>query len=169
MTKAGVKLDDDLLAHMALHQLPSNHQTTRQVIIATGESSNTALTVNGVLSQINELIRDSENSKTSINALNVRSRTQGNQSYYERCVNGTHNPKTFHSADNCWQVHPHKNPNTTQQRGNPSTASIQGRALCASAVNGTRSGKPILDTRTTQNMFRDKSAFGQYAHKTTSI
>lgn len=35
MTNAGVKLDDDLLAHMALHHLPAEHQTTKQVIIAT--------------------------------------------------------------------------------------------------------------------------------------
>lgn len=35
MRNAGVKLDDNLLAHMALHHLPNNHKTARQVLIAT--------------------------------------------------------------------------------------------------------------------------------------
>lgn len=43
MANAGVKLDDDLLAHIALHHLPLEHQMTRQVMIATAESSNVAL------------------------------------------------------------------------------------------------------------------------------
>lgn len=73
MENSGVKLDDDLLAHMALHHLPAEHLTTKQVIIGTSESSNIALTVNGVLSQINELIRDGD-SKPASNptALNTR-------------------------------------------------------------------------------------------------
>lgn len=50
MSNSGVKLDDNLLAHMALHHLPSEYQTTRQVIITTAESLDTALTLNGVLS-----------------------------------------------------------------------------------------------------------------------
>lgn len=170
MSNAGVKLDDDLLAHMALHHLPVHHQTTRQVIIATAESSNTALTVNGVLSQINELIRDGESSKTNATALNTRSRFQNHtQGIFERCTNGSHNSKTAHSADKCWQLHPHKHPNANGRRGNPSTASIIGRALCATAVNGNRSGKPILDTGTTQTMFKDQSSFAQYAPKPTLI
>lgn len=160
MSNAGVKLDDELLAHMALHHLPANHQTTRQVIIATHESSNTALTVNGVLSQINELIRDGENSKINATALNTKTRTQGyQQANYERCTNGTHNTKTAHSADNCWHLHPNKHPNSYASCGNSNSASINGRALCAMAVNGNRSGKPILNTGTTQNMFKDRSSF----------
>lgn len=39
MSNSGVHLDDDLLAHMALHHLPEEHSTTRQVIIATAELS----------------------------------------------------------------------------------------------------------------------------------
>ena len=100
MTNSGVKLDDDLLAHMALHHLPSNHLTTKQVIIATAESSDIALTLNGVLSQTTELIRDGENNKSSVTALNTRTRAQNQQhSYLERCSNGNHNPKAPHSAD----------------------------------------------------------------------
>lgn len=76
MTNAGVKLDDDLLAHMVLHHLPPEYQTTRQVLIATAESSNVALTVNGVLSQISELIRDRESNKPSASALNTRPKNQ---------------------------------------------------------------------------------------------
>lgn len=88
MTNAGVKLDDDLLAHMALHHLPAEHQTTKQVIIATAESSNIALTVNGVLSQINELIRDGDSKSTATaTAFNTRSRSnyQSRPSNFERC------------------------------------------------------------------------------------
>lgn len=170
MSNAGVHLDDDLLAHMALHHLPSDHQTTRQVMIATAESSNTALTVNGVLSQINELIRDGEMSKSSATALNVRSKS--NQSRYpnwEICLNGTHNPKTAHSADSCWQLHPEKNPRPSHRHGAANSATISGRALCATALNGNQSGKPILDTGTTQSMFRKRNHFSSYAPTTTSI
>lgn len=53
MANSGVHLDYDLLAHMALQHLPSDHSTTWQVIVATAESSNVALTLTGVLSQIN--------------------------------------------------------------------------------------------------------------------
>lgn len=170
MSNTGVKLDDDLSAHMALHHLPSHHQTTRQVIIATAESSNVALTVNGVLSQINELIRDGESTKTTASALNTQWRSQNHsQGNFERCTNGTHNPKTAHLADQCWQLHPHKHPNANLRRGHPSTASIIGRALCATAVNGNRSGKPLLDTGTTQTMFEDRSSFAQYVPSSTLI
>lgn len=71
MANAGVKLDGDLLSHIVLHHLPLEHQTTKQVMIATAESSNIALTLNGVLSQINELIRDGENQKSTVTALNT--------------------------------------------------------------------------------------------------
>lgn len=168
MSNAGVKLDDDLLAHMALHHLPPNHQTTKQVMIATAESSNVVLTVNGVLSQINELVRDSENSKLTATALNTRTRSQGAQNpFYERCTNGTHNPKTAHSSENCWQLHPNKHPGN--RRTNPSSAAINGRALCATAINGNRSGKPILDTGTTQNMFKNRAVFDQYTSQGTVV
>lgn len=63
MMNTGLKLDYDLLAHMTLHHLPGEYQTTRQVIIAPAQSSDVALTLNGVLSQTTELIRDVENNK----------------------------------------------------------------------------------------------------------
>lgn len=86
------KLDDDLLAHMALHLLPAHHKATRQVIIPTADSLNTAHTINGLLSQINELIRDSENFKINATALNNRSKAQSYAEVnYECCLNGTHN------------------------------------------------------------------------------
>lgn len=90
MANAGVKLDNNLLEHIALHHLPLGHQTTRQVMIATAESSNVALSLNGVLSQINELIRDSENHKITATVLNVRPRhNQQRFQSYERCLNGS--------------------------------------------------------------------------------
>lgn len=160
MANAGVKLDDDLLAHIALHHLPLKHTTTRQVMIATAESSNVALTLNGVLSQINELVRDSDSLKTTATALNVRQRgSQQRYPVYERCLNGSHNPKTAHSIEDCWQVHPEKNPRPPHRSAN-STA-ITGRALCTTAINGNKSGKPILDTGTTQSMFKSRGSFAQ--------
>lgn len=85
MTNSGVHLDDDLLAHMALHHLPVDHSTTRQVIIATAEASDTALTLTGVLSQMHELIRDSDSSKTTASALTTRPKNLSNKSQsYER-------------------------------------------------------------------------------------
>lgn len=106
MSNAGVKLDDDLLAHMALHHLPAEHSTTRQVIIATSESSNTALTINGVLNQITELVKDGDSVKTSATALSTRTKTRNQSLVYERCTNGNHNPKTAHTEETCWQLHP---------------------------------------------------------------
>lgn len=58
LSDIGVKLDDDLLAHFILHLLPESHKTTKTVIITSAESSNTALSTAGVLSQIDELIKD---------------------------------------------------------------------------------------------------------------
>lgn len=164
MSNAGVKLDDNLLAHMALHHLPTDHKTTRQVIIATAESSNIALTLDGVLSQINELVLDVEVSKNTAAALNTRSKPTGNHPVtWERCSNGVHNPKTAHSADECWQLHPNRNPNSSSRFSNANTALISGRVLCTKAVQGNKSGKPILDTGTTQNMFKDRHHFSNYA------
>lgn len=170
MSNAGVKLDDDLLAHMVLHQLPSEHQTTRQVIIATAESSDIALTVNGVLSQITELIRDGHSNKTTSTALNTRPKHQhSSTSSYERCMNGNHNSKAPHSAENCWQLHPSKNPHLKNRTGTSNSATIVGRALCTKAVNGNHSGKPILDTGTTQAMFKDRKHFVNYGNQATEI
>lgn len=130
MSNSGVKLDDDLLAHMALHHLPPAYQTTLQVIIATAKSSDTALTVNGVSSQITELIRDGDCSKTSATALNLRTRPQHHQHQslvnYERCTNGSHNPKTAHSAESCWQLHPNKHPNSNHRPAAANSAIISG-------------------------------------------
>lgn len=170
MNNAGVLLNDDLLAHMALHHLPTEYQTTRQVMITTAESSDTALTVNGVLSQINELIKDGESSRTSATALNVKSKHSNTRfPVYERCLNGTHNTKTAHSADECGQLHPEKNPRPPQQYGSSNLASISGRALCAKAMHGNKLGKPILDTGTTQTMFKDRSHFANYTPRGTAI
>lgn len=163
MSNAGVKLDDDLLAHMALHHLPEAHSTTKQVIIATSESSNTALTVSGVLGQINELVRDNDSSTPNPTALNTRSSSKSNS--YEKCSNGTHNPKTAHSAETCWQLHPDKNPHKSQSN----TASITGRALSTLAKTGNKSGKPILDTACSQTMIYDKKLFETYKDRNTTI
>lgn len=153
MANAGVKLDDNLLAHISLHHLPLEHTTIRQVMIATAESSNVALTLNGVLSQINELVRDSDSLKTTATALNVCHKgPQQRYPVYKRCLNRSHNPKTAHSIDECWQVHPEKNPRPPYRFAN--TTTITGRALCTNAINGNKSGKPILDTGTTQSMFK---------------
>lgn len=168
MANAGVKLDDDLLAHIALHHLPLEHQTTRQVMIGTAESSNTALSLNGVLSQINELVRDGDNQKTTTSALNVRPKgPQQRFQAYKRCLNGSHNPKTAHSIEDCWQVHPEKNPTPPYRSAN--TTAITGRALCTTAINGNKSGKPILNTGTTQSMFKNRGSFAQYSPQKTSI
>lgn len=170
MNNAGVKLDDDLLAHMALHHLPAEHHTTRQVIIATSESSNVALTLKGVLSQINELIEDGDTKTTSTStALNTKSRQNyTRQSNYERCSNGSHNANTAHSAEECWQLHPNKNPYSSQS-GTANMASISGRAVCAKAAKGNSSWKPILDTRTTQTMFQKQAVFAGYSPRKTIV
>lgn len=111
MTNSGIHIDNDLLAHMALHHLPVKHHTTKQVIIATYKSSNSALTLTGVLSQMHELIRDNFSSSSTITALNARAKASYLRSTsYKRCSNGQHNPKTAHSEESCWQLHPSKNP-----------------------------------------------------------
>lgn len=164
MSNAGVKLDDDLLAHMALHHLPESQSTTKQVIIATSEASNTALTVSGVLNQINELVRDGDSSLNNTStALNTR--VKGKSSTYEKCANGIHNPKTAHPEESCWQTHPEKNPHKTQSN----SASITGRALSTLAQKGNTSGKPILDTACSQTMIHDKNLFNSYRSQHTNI
>lgn len=131
MANAGVHLDDDLLAHMALHHIPAEHTTTRQVIIATSESSDTALTLTGVLGQIHELIRDNNSTQVVASALSTRAKPGNSRSTsYERCTNGVHNPKTAHNEESCWQVHPSKSPHANS-RTSANVATITGRALCA--------------------------------------
>lgn len=163
MSNAGVKLDDELLAHMALHHLPESHGTTKQVIIATLEASNTALTVSGVLSQINELIKDNDSSSSNPTALSTRA--NGKNPTYKKCSNGIHNPKTTHPAETCWQLNPEKNPHKTQSNN----ASITGRALSTLAKAGNASGKPILDTACSQTMIHNKSVFADYRIRHTTI
>ena len=45
--------------------------TTKQVIIATSEASNLTLTVSGVLSHINELVKDNDGPINNSTALNT--------------------------------------------------------------------------------------------------
>lgn len=78
MTNSGIHLDDDLPAHMAPHHFPEEHSTTRQVIIAIAEASDTALTLTGLLIQMHELIRDYDSSKTSTSALITRTKNPSN-------------------------------------------------------------------------------------------
>lgn len=159
MDNSGVHLNDDVLAHMALHHLPVEHLTTRQVIIATAESSNTALTLIGVLSQINELIRDNASSTVSATALSTRLKTTNSRgTTYKSCTNGVHNPKTAHSEGNCWQLHPSKNPHNNS-KSSANSASISGRALCAKAYHGAQTNKSILDSGSSHHMFKDIKHF----------
>lgn len=108
MSNAGVKLDDDLLAHMALLHLPEEHRTTRTVMVATAESSDIALTLSSVLSQINELVRDNSSTSTKSSAITAKTSPSKRNTNYERCTDGKHNPKTSHTEEECFQVHPEK-------------------------------------------------------------
>lgn len=164
MSNAGVKLDTYLLAHMALHHSPESHSTTKQVIIATSEASNSALAVSGVLNQINELVRDGDSNSTNTSS-SLNTRFKSKSTAYEKCSNGLHNPKTAHSEDSCWQTHPEKNPHKSQSN----TASITGRVLSTLAKNGNLSGKPILDTACSQTMIHDKKLFDSYQAQQTNI
>lgn len=78
MDKAGVHLDNDLLVHMVLYHLPLEYLTTQQVIIATAEESDTALTLTGVLSQIHKLIRDHASVQISATTLNTKTQSNSN-------------------------------------------------------------------------------------------
>lgn len=179
MTNTGIHLDDDLLAHMALHHLPSEYETTRQVMIASSESSNLALTMNGVLSQINELIKDKSANKPNHSALHTKHQPQSQNPHrsnlrYERCTNGRHNPKTANSENDCWKLNPHKSPFSSSR--NPravaapaKTASINGKALVALACHDNSSGKPILDSGASQTMFKERAAFTDYSPLMTRI
>lgn len=157
MSNSGIHLDDDLLAHMALHHLPPDHSTTQQVIIATAESFNTSLTLTGVLSQMHELIRDLDSTKTTASALISQAKASNSrQTTYERCTHGQHNPKTAHSEDACWQLHPSKNPH---HKLSANISSISGRAQCTRGHHGPQSSKTILDSGSSQHMFKDRKSF----------
>lgn len=148
---------------MALHHLPESHSATKQVIIATSEASNSALSVSSVLNQINELVRDEDSSQHNVSALNTRVKNKFMN--YERSSNGSHNTKTAHTEDSCWQVHREKNPHKAQVN----TESIYGRALSTLAKNGNSSGQPILDTACSQTMIHDQKLFQNYTNKKTDI
>lgn len=171
MSNLGVHLDDDLLAHMALHHLPTKHLTTRQVMIATAESSDTALTLTGVLSQIQELIRDTNSTTNTATALNVRakqSNINNRSSSYEQCTNGHRNPKTAHSEENCWQLHPSKNPHSNAQ-SSANVDTITGRALCTRVTNGAVYEKAILESGSSHHMFNNKKHFVSHQPQETKI
>lgn len=171
MIDSGIKLNDELLAHMALHHLPSEYDTTKHVIMATAESSNVALPLNTVLSQINELIKDEVVAKSgSALATRLTSHNPYRNSRYERCSNGCHNPKTAHSESECWQLHPHKSPHSSSKLQGPNTqanssslASINRLALVALAFQGNGFERPILDSGASQNMFKDRGCFSSYS------
>ena len=169
MTDSGVNLDDDLLAHMALHHLPAEHKTTRQVVIATSESSNIALSLSGVLSQMNELICDGTTVNHSANALVSHFKTPNQRSNtYERCTKGRHNPKTAHSDESCWQLHPNKSPHNNPKTS-ANVATISGRALCARASRGVKTDKSILDSGSSHHMFKDQKHFSDHNSQETTI
>lgn len=169
MSDAGVKLDDDLLAHMALHHLPEDHKTTRTVMVATAESSDTALNLSSVLSQINELVRDSSSNKTTSTALTAKtSSTSKRNTSYERCLDGKHNPKTSHSESDCFQLHPEKK-RSNSRLPSANNASINGRVLSTLATKGNDSGKPILDSGASHTMIYDRTLFNTYQPQSMDI
>lgn len=104
----GVTLDDDLLAHYLLHLLPEAHKTTKTVIVTTAESSDTALTMAGVLSHVDELVKDNNSTPSTTSAL-ATTKT-GRYADRPRCTNGVHNPDTAHDESKCFQLHPELGP-----------------------------------------------------------
>lgn len=170
MLNSGVHLDDNLLAHMALHHLPAEHNTTRQVIVATAKSSNSALTLIGVLSQMNELIRDSASTNVTANGLTSCAKNSSNRNLsYARCTNGQHNPKTAHPEESCWQLHPSKSPHNNNSRSSANVASISGRALSAVASRGKSTDKTILDSGSSHHMSINRNHFISHQPLETSI
>lgn len=169
MANSGVHLNNDLLAHMALHHLPSADLTTFQVIISTAKSSDTALTLTSVLSQMHESIRDSNNSKSSATALITRKKiSHGLTSTYKRCTNGQHNSKTAHTEEQSWQQHPSKSPHN-HSRTTANIASTTGRVLCAKAYQVKKTNKSILDSGASHCMFKDKKEFLTHQNQETTI
>lgn len=155
ITEIGVKLDDNMLAHIALHHLPDEYKPSRNAIIHTSEASNTALTLSGVLSQLHHLVLDSSSSESTTSALAAKS--NGRRTAYEQCRNGVHNPKTAHSQDNCYQVHPEKRKSTSGT--GLTAATITGRVLCALVAIGNSTKKPILDSGASHTMINKRSLF----------
>lgn len=87
---------------------------------------------------------------------------------YEKCSNSQHNPKTAHSEESCWQLHPTKNPHNNS-RTTAHTALITGRALCAKAYLGKRTDKLILDSGSSHHMFKDRKDFINHKAEKTKI
>lgn len=170
MANSGVKIDENLLAHMALNHLPSEHVTTQQVIISTAESSNTDLTASGVLSQPNKLIKDRKLSRTNPNTLKTWSQASWNfPVLYKHCSSGHHNPNIAHPEQDCWQVNPEKHPHSSKKIIFASSASITSRALISLACSGNKSGKRIMETEAFQTMVWDKNKFAECKEPFTNI
>lgn len=58
MASTGVHIDNDLLALAALLHLPDERKATKEVMIATSETTGTSLSLSTVLGQIKDLCRD---------------------------------------------------------------------------------------------------------------
>lgn len=164
MTEMGVKLNDDMFAHIALHHLPEEHKPSRKAIIHTSGASDTALTLSGVLSQLHQLVLDSvSDSTTSALAAKIN----GKRVSYEQFRNGTHNLKTAHSIYDCFQVHPEKR--KSQNSSGLTAATITGRVLCALVAIGNSTNKPILDSGASHSMINKRSLFTTYKIFNTNI
>lgn len=163
LSDIGVSLDDDLLAHYLLHLLPDAHKTIKTVIVTTAESSDTALTTAGVLSQVDELVKDNNSTPATSSALTATKTSR--HAYRPRCTNGIHNPDTAHDESKCFQLHPELNPYKTRTN----LATIIGRALTTLIRDGNTSKKPILDSGASQSMVHDRSVFTSYKPTHTEV
>lgn len=164
MSKAGVKLENKLLAHMALHHLPKSHSTTKQVIIATSEESNTALSMTSVLNQISELVRDRDSIKQNLRLQTLVPIQSQLRTRNAQTARTTQKLITLKSLAGKY-IHRKTHIKKTQA----STASITGRALSTLAQKGNPSGKPTLDTACSQTMIHDKDLFRNYSPWYTNI
>lgn len=163
LSDIGVSLDDDLLAHYLLHLLPDAHKTIKTVIVTTAESSDTALTTAGVLSQVDELIKDNNSTPSTTSALST---TRANRNADRpRCTNGVHNPDTAHDESKWFQLHPELSPYKVRSN----LATIIGRALTTIIRDGNTSKKPILDSGASQTMVHDRSIFSSYKPAHTEV
>lgn len=163
LSDIGVNLDDDLLAHDLLHLLLDAHKTIKTVIVTTTESSDTALTTAGVLSQVDELIKDNNSTLTTSSALATTKTSQyGDQ---PRCTNGIHNPDTAHEELNCFQLHPELSPYKVKTN----LATIGGKALTTLIRDLNSLKKPVLDSGASQSMFNDQSKFSSYRPAHTEV
>ena len=171
MASVGVKFEDDILAHMALHELSPAYKSIRDLLSHTAESSNSSLTLATVLDHLQQTVLDVQPSTTST-ALSTERRVT-----YERCLNGSHNPKTAHSEANCYQVHPEKRPSRQSNHSNLTTAraaantTVTGTVLATHVMNASLTGKPVLDSGASQSMFISRSSFASYqpCHATISV